>query len=225
MITIKGLEKEFRNKAVLRGIDLEVEEGAVQGIVGKNGSGKTTLFRCIADLESYKGEIGWDQGKIKDHCGLLPTHPFAMSRITGWEYLKLLCTARGIRDENFEEQDVFDLPLGQYVSTYSTGMMKKLAFLGILLQKNRVFLLDEPFNGVDLHSNLIISELIQRLKGSNKTVLISSHLLTSLGSLCDEILLLESGRIEKRFREEELEELQNEMQDSLPWEKIDRLDL
>jgi len=136
-----------------------------------------------------------------------------MSYITGWEYLKLLCIARDEKQDNFEEQNVFDLPLDEYAENYSTGMKKKLALMAILLQKNQVYILDEPFNGVDIHSNMIISGIIKQLKDLGKTVLISSHIFSSLRESCDEILLLSDGQISQKVTAENFDTLEQEMID------------
>ena len=211
MIKLIHLSKSFGKKKVLHDINLLFEEGKVYGIVGANGSGKTTLFRCIAGLEDHDGELEYEHTPLKDHLGFLQTHPIIMSRITGWEYLKLVSISRGIDTENFQEQNVFELPLNEYADTYSTGMKKKLALMGTLLQQNKVLILDEPFNGVDIQSNLLIIELINQLKDLNKIILISSHIFSTLRDTCDEIHLLRSGIIEKSVMKENFIELDTEM--------------
>ena len=157
MISINNLSKSYGSKKVLTGINIRFEKGKAYGIVGENGSGKTTLFRCITGIEKYDGVISSDFDKLKDHIGFLQTEPFFFSKITGREYIRLLCNAREVAAGNTDERNVFELPLDEYASTYSTGMKKKLALTAILLQKNDCFILDEPFNGVDIHSNIIIS--------------------------------------------------------------------
>ena len=180
MIKIERLSKFYGKKQVLNSIDLEFKKGKIYGIVGENGAGKTTLFRCISGLESYKGNILSDFTELKDHLGLLLTEPYFFSKITGKEYIQLLANARQTEITKIENKNIFGLPLNQYASTYSTGMKKKLALTAILLQENNVFILDEPFNGVDIQSNLIITEIIKRFKKLEKTVIISSHIFSTL---------------------------------------------
>ena len=211
MITIKNLSKSYGNNKVLHDINLELSPGKVYGIVGKNGAGKTTLFRCLAGLESYQGDIVSAYDDLKNHLGLLETNPTFISRITGWEYLKLLCIARDITTDNFKAQNIFDLPLDEYAENYSTGMKKKLALMSVILQKNEVYILDEPFNGVDIQSNIIIVELIKKLKSQNKTIIISSHIFSTLRDTCDKIFLLDGGKIEKEVDQEKYLELEEEM--------------
>ncbi len=225
MVTITNLSKKFGTKKVLNDINLNFEKGTVYGIVGKNGAGKTTLFRCISGLEKHTGIIESEYGNLKNNLGLLETDPLFMSRITGWEYLKLICMARNIEDDDFESQNIFDLPLDQYAENYSTGMKKKLALMGVLFQKNDVFILDEPFNGVDIQSNIIIVALIKELKKKNKTIIISSHILSTLSENCDKIFLIDDGQIIKSYNPDTFFELEHGMNNSSISDKIRKLNI
>lgn len=224
MIHVKQLSKNYGSKEVLKNINLEFTAGKVYGIVGENGAGKTTLFRCIAGLEDYEGEIISSIEPLKNQLGLLLTEPFFFSRITGEEYIRLLCNARNIQLENIQEKNIFDLPLNQYASTYSTGMKKKLALTAILLQENRFFILDEPFNGVDIQSNMILTEIIHKLKAANKIILVSSHIFSTLRDTCDEIHLLKKGEQIKTVRKEGFDTLEEEMKAISIGSKLDMLD-
>lgn len=225
MIKIEKLSKFYGKKQVLNSIDLEFKKGKIYGIVGENGAGKTTLFRCISGLENYKGNISSDYSKLKDHLGLLLTEPYFFSKITGKEYIQLLANARQTELTNIEDKNIFDLPLNQYASTYSTGMKKKLALTAILLQENNVFILDEPFNGVDIQSNLIITEIIKRFKKLGKTVIISSHIFSTLAEVCDEIYLIKNGEIIKTVEKKDFNNLENEMKEFTIGNRIDKLEL
>ncbi|GHC61071.1 ABC transporter ATP-binding protein [Ulvibacter litoralis] len=225
MIKIENLSKSYGDKQVLNTIDLKFKKGKVYGIVGENGAGKTTLFRCISGLENYKGNISYDSNNLKDHLGLLLTEPFFFSKITGKEYIQLLANSRQIKLSNIEDKNIFDLPLKQYASTYSTGMKKKLALTAILLQKNDVFILDEPFNGVDIQSNLIITDIIKKLKELQKTVIISSHIFSTLADTCDEIFLMKNGEIVKKVEQIDFNKLESEMKEFSIENRIDKLEL
>tara|TARA_A100001388_G_scaffold230421_1_gene182496 strand:+ start:842 stop:1522 length:681 start_codon:yes stop_codon:yes gene_type:complete len=225
MIKIKGLGKYYGKNEVLKGINMEFSRGKVYGIVGENGAGKTTLFRCIAGLESYNGEIISEIQPLKNHLGLLLTDPFFFSKITGKEYIRLLCNARNKKNINIDQKNIFDLPLNQYASTYSTGMKKKLAITAILLQENECFILDEPFNGVDIQSNIILTEIILKLKELNKTVLVSSHIFSTLSDTCDEIHLLRKGEQIKSVQKVNFKFLEQEMKESTIGNRIEKLEL
>lgn len=223
MITINNLTKSYGTDLVLDNIDLELHRGKVYGFVGENGAGKTTLFQCIAGFENYSGNITSECKILKNHIGFLPTNPEFITRINGWEYLKLLCLARDIKADDFAERNIFELPLNQYIETYSTGMMKKLALMGILIQNNDIFILDEPFNGVDIHSNILISEIISELKAMNKIVLISSHIFSTLSKCSDEIRLLKNGSFDKTVMKKDFPELESEMRKFVIGDKIEKL--
>jgi ABC-2 type transport system ATP-binding protein len=225
MIKIEKLSKFYGKKQVLNTINLEFKKGKIYGIVGENGAGKTTLFRCISGLENYKGNISSDYTKLKDHLGLLLTEPYFFSKITGKEYIQLLANARQTELTNIEDKNIFDLPLNQYASTYSTGMKKKLALTAILLQENNVFILDEPFNGVDIQSNLIITDIIKRFKKLEKTVIISSHIFSTLAETCDEIYLMKNGEIIKKVDQADFNNLEKEMKEFTIGNRIDKLEL
>ena len=225
MIELKNLSKSFGANHVLKNINLTLEEGKVYGIVGENGAGKTTLFRCLTGLELFDGEIETKLKPLKNYMGFLPTTPYYFPRITGREYLQLLCNARNVEVENFDEKNIFDLPLDQYALIYSTGMKKKLALIGILLQQNEVFILDEPFNGVDIQSNIVITEIIKKLKKLGKTIVISSHIFSTLSDTCDEIHLLREGEFVRKVFKDEFGILEQEMKDITIGASIEKLNL
>ena len=225
MIKITGLNKNYGKNEVLKEINMEFSRGKAYGIVGENGAGKTTLFKCIAGLESYTGEIFSEVQPLKNHLGLLLTDPFFFSKITGKEYIRLLCNARNKKNINIDQKNIFDLPLNQYASTYSTGMKKKLAITAILLQENEYFILDEPFNGVDIQSNMVLTEIILKLKELDKIIIVSSHIFSTLSDTCDEIHLLRKGEQIKSVQKVDFKTLEQEMKETTIGNRIEKLEL
>lgn len=225
MIKIQSLNKAYGSKQILADINLHFNKGDINGVVGENGAGKTTLFKCLAGLESFDGKIEFDNGILKNVTGFLTTDPYFLTKITGKEYLQLFCNARNVTITDFEEKNIFDLPLNQYADTYSTGMKKKLALTAILLQKNEVFILDEPFNGVDIQSNIIIKEILLKLKELKKTVIISSHIFSTLSETCDYLHHLKNGRIIKSVAKNDFKSIEDEMKLTGVNHQIDKLKL
>jgi ABC-2 type transport system ATP-binding protein len=215
MIKIEHLYKDYGATAVLTGIDAQFERGRVYGIMGENGAGKTTLFSCIAGLTTFSGTISCTEEPLKERLGYLPTDPFFFKYITGKEYIDMVCAARNVQHQHLAQQNIFDLPLHRYAATYSTGMKKKLALLAILLQGNEYFILDEPFNGVDIQSNMLITAIIHQLKNKGKTVILSSHIFSTLSDTCDEIWIIKEGNIQERVAKPDFDRLEQQMQQDL----------
>lgn len=225
MIKLQNISKSYGSNEVLKDLNFTFEKGKTYGIVGVNGAGKTTFFKCLAGIEKCNGTITSNVINLKNHLGYLETEPFFFEKMTGKEYLRLLCNARGIEEINIDEKNIFDLPLNQYAEIYSTGMKKKLALTAILLQKNEYFILDEPFNGVDIQSNILIIEIIKELKSLNKTLLISSHIFSTLSDCCDEIILLSNGNFKKTVKQANFQDFEEEMRQITIGNNIAKLQL
>lgn len=225
MIIIRNLYKQYGTKEVLKNISIQFDKGKVYGIAGDNGAGKTTLFRCMAGLEKYDGTITAELEPLKNHLGLLLTEPYFFPKITGAEYIRLLCNARNKKINDIESRNIFGLPLHQYAAIYSTGMKKKLAITAILLQGNDYFILDEPFNGVDIQSNMLITEIIHQLRKLDKTVIISSHIFSTLSDTCDEIHLLSNGVITDTVQKGNFSSLEIKMKEIVIGNKVEQFGL
>jgi ABC-type multidrug transport system, ATPase component len=195
MISIKDLSISYDGKSkVLDLLNLSLDRNNIHGIVGLNGAGKTTLLNSIYGLtKKDSGEICYDSRSIsKKDISYLVTENFFYSNITAREYLSLF------RNPLFDVDkwnELFSLPLDNIIDSYSTGMKKKLALLGILKQDKSIMILDEPFNGLDIETCRVIRSILLRLKDRGKTIIITSHIIETLTNLCDFIHYLENGRI------------------------------
>jgi ABC-2 type transport system ATP-binding protein len=216
MLIVKNLSKKYGSNQILDKINLSFGKGEIHGLVGENGAGKTTLFKSICGLESYDGDVIYEMGVLKNVMGYLPTVPYFFSKMSGYEYLILLCQARRVHIKNIHEFNLFNLPLKQYAETYSTGMQKKLALTGLLLQKNEVFILDEPFNGVDISSNMIIKDILAKLKSLDKMIIMSSHIFSSLQDSCDYLHYLKDGQIKNSLPKGSFDQIEMEMKKESP---------
>jgi len=207
MLTIHQLTYSYGKNQVLHDLSMNISEGEIHGILGPNGAGKTTLFRLIANwLSAPPGAITWQSAPLrKRQTAYLETAPYFYPYLKGVEYLRL------IRDEPAQIEtwnQLFDLPLDDLVDGYSTGMQKKLAFIGVLLQNRPILILDEPFNGVDLAGNEMMMAVIRRLKNHAGITLISSHILHTLTHVCDRISLLDKGQIAQTFERKDFDALE-----------------
>lgn len=215
MISIKGLSISYkRNENVIEGLNLQMPENYIHGIVGLNGSGKTTLLNSIFGLKSHnEGEILFNNEKSsKKFIAYLPTENYFYSNITGREYLNLF------KNKKFDIESwnsLFLLPLDKIIDTYSTGMKKKLALLGILKIDKPVIILDEPFNGLDIDTSRIIRSILLKLKEKGYTIIVTSHIIETLTNMCDYIHYLESGKIKYSRNKSEFKDFENEIFNSL----------
>ena len=143
--------------------------------------------------------------------GYLPAENYFYSLITGQEYLDFCLRAKGRNIDKGKIKEVneaFQLPLQRYAYEYSTGMKKKLALMALLLQDNDIYILDEPFNGVDLHGCIQLKKIIHSLKSQGKNLLLSSHQISILRELCDCIDYLNCHTIVQRYTSESVEEIE-----------------
>ena len=212
MINVQGLVVSYNDHKVLKSITIDFEEGLVHGIVGLNGAGKTTFFNVLAKM------LKPDSGEIKQNgttlgiknTAYLETGNFFFSRITGNEYLKIFRQTN--MDFNLTAlQAYFKLPLDELIENYSTGMKKKLALLAVLKQDKPIFILDEPFNGLDLETNKILEIIIVSLKQKQKTVFVSSHIIDPLLTTCDKIHLLENGCFVKTYLKTDFSKIEEDL--------------
>jgi ABC-2 type transport system ATP-binding protein len=175
--------------------------------VGDNGAGKTTLLSCIAGYESFGGSVA--SVGIKS-TGYLHAEPYIFPRITGREFISFCLHAKKVAASLAEVNELnklFELPLEKYAANYSTGMLKKLHIMSLILQKNDLLLLDEPFNGLDISSASYITEILKRLRQAGVIIIISSHALHHLIDFCDTISFVHSGAVDFLSGKENFEAL------------------
>ena len=221
MITIKGLTVGYRKGVnVINSLNLTINDNTINGVVGLNGAGKTTLFNAVFGLiKKSSGDILLDgQVLTKKEIAYLPTENYFYSFITGREYLSLFDNS-----DIDEWNKLFKLPLDTIIDDYSTGMKKKLALLGVIRQNKPIMILDEPFNGLDMEASQILRLILQRLKETGKTLILSSHILDSLTNVCDCIHYLESGIVKYSRDKVQFKELETELFSIVADENMDAI--
>jgi ABC-2 type transport system ATP-binding protein len=177
MLKIQNLTVQFGKNLVLDNIEAEFPKAQIHGIVGFNGSGKSTLFNTLLGyLSPNEGIISFNEKKLeKGTIGFLPTQNFFYSYLKGKEYLDIFSNNLPETTYLVLEKAV-GLPLNELVEGYSSGMKKKLALLGILKLNREIYLLDEPFNGLDIESVFLVKKIAESLKKAGKTVFITNHI-------------------------------------------------
>lgn len=199
MLTIIELHCAYGDKTVLDVPRYELAPG-VHGIVGLNGAGKTTLLNALYGFgRNADARVQW-KGVDMSHgnTAFQEAESYFHPGITGGEYLQLFMPISAKQVEHTLNA-LFEVPLDQLISTYSTGMRRKLVLLGVLRLDREVLLLDEPFNGLDLASVRVLESVIRRLAERGRTVLVTSHVLGPLVALCDHVHLLAQGTFTRSF--------------------------
>lgn len=194
-LIIKSLYKSYGSISVLENVNLHYSSGTFNGIIGGNGAGKSTFLNCLAGYIDYRGTI---ERKHIQSIGLLTANPYIFPRITGYEFIRFALSAKNCQEDSVKLQllnALFELPLHRFADEYSTGMLKKLHLLALLLQNNDILLLDEPFNGLDMLSSAYLSELLLELKQQGAFIFVSSHNINQLIKISDSLTLIENGTV------------------------------
>jgi len=208
MIKTVGLKKNYNSFEALKGIDLDIDAGDIYGFIGPNGAGKTTTIRILATLlEPTAGEAYIDDINVMKA-------PYAVKKVVGYmpdafgvydgmrlrEYLDFFGAAYKIpsKRRNAIIDDVLALTdltekADDYVSAFSRGMKQRCCLAKTLIHDPKVLLLDEPASGLDPRARIEIKELLKTLRNMGKTILISSHILSELGDMCNKIAIIEHG--------------------------------
>ncbi|WP_372474034.1 ATP-binding cassette domain-containing protein [Capnocytophaga sp. ARDL2] len=196
MLEVQITEKKYGNQLVLENLNLTITTNGIYGIVGKNGEGKTTLFHSILGIEKHKGKSTLKQQNINlQKAAYCPAEPFIYEELTASEFYDFYAELLNISYLN-SKNILFDIPKNQQIKYFSTGMKKK-AYLNAIFQKEySLYVLDEPFNGLDIESNY---QLMNYLKEISKQtiILISSHIIDVLYKHCEKIYLLQNKTLQE----------------------------
>ncbi|WP_305094636.1 ABC transporter ATP-binding protein [Prescottella sp. R16] len=204
VISVRGLVKRFGDVRALDGLDLVVEPGRVHGFLGPNGSGKSTTIRVLLGLlRSDGGEavvLGADPWR--DAVGLhrrltyVPGDVMLWPNLTGGEAIDLFGRLRGGLDESRRREllDRFELDPTRKGRTYSKGNRQKVALVAALATDAELLILDEPTSGLDPLMEAVFQQCIAEAAREGRTILLSSHILAEVESLCDVVTIIRAGR-------------------------------
>ena len=205
MIQIKNIKKSYQD--FLLDCSLTIEKGSVTGIIGKNGAGKSTLYKAILNLINidsgnilvFNKDIKELDVKDKADIGVVLADSFFSSYLNIKDIRKIMMDSYETFDVTFFDKKVneFELPVNKAIKSFYFGMKAKLKMLCALSHNAKILLLDEPTLGLDVIARDEILELLREYmaKDSDNTIMISSHIASDLESLCDDIYMIDDGKI------------------------------
>lgn len=218
IIETKNLTKQYGEQKSVANLNIHVKKGRIYGLLGRNGAGKTTTMKMLLNLtrptsgevQIFGKNIQGNEKKILPRIGSLIEAPGFYPNLTGTENLKIFALLRGVSKRNAVQSalEVVGLPYGdkKLFSQYSLGMKQRLAIALAIMHDPELLILDEPINGLDPIGIAEVRSFIRELcdvKG--KTILISSHILSEISLLVDDIGIIDHGVL---LEEESLAELE-----------------
>ncbi|MBR1936236.1 MAG: ABC transporter ATP-binding protein [Bacilli bacterium] len=202
LLEIKKLNKNFDNKKILTDINLSISSGKIVGLLGKNGAGKSTLIKLINDLLTPSSgeilvngkEIGVESKKVISY---LPERTYLNKQMKVSEVIELF------RDfyQDFDEEKAIrllkdlDLDINQSLTKMSKGMQEKVQLVLVMSRKADLYILDEPLGGVDPATRDYILDTILSNFNENASVIISTHLISDIERILDEVIFIDKGKI------------------------------
>lgn len=210
MLKIENLVKIYGTQRALDGLSMQINKGALYGFVGPNGAGKTTTIKILAGLIAADSggisvdgaEMAGSRHSLTREIGYVPDYFGVYDNLMVSEYMEFFASCYGL--EGLVSRKRCDTLLTQvgledrrdsYVDSLSRGMKQRLCLARALIHDPSLLILDEPTSGLDPKTRLEVKEIIRELNSQGKTILISSHLLSELSSLCTDIGIIEKGRL------------------------------
>lgn len=216
-IEIHGLTKHFGKTVALAGVDLSVPAGSIYGFIGPNGAGKSTTIRILLGLlKKNAGEVKllggdpWrDNVELHRRLAYVPSEVQLWDNMTGGEVIDFLGRLRGSYSNERRAQFIerFDLDPTKKCKTYSKGNRQKVALISAFVSDVELLVLDEPTTGLDPLMEGMFQQCVRETRDAGKTVFLSSHILSEVEAVCDQIGVIRAGKMIKEGSMEELKAL------------------
>ena len=208
ILRIEGLSKSFGSQSVLDGISFSVKAGSIFGFIGQNGAGKTTTMKIILGLLKKDGgeifvageKVSFGETRTNRNIGYLPDVPEFYGYLTAQEYLNLCGEVTDMAKEKIKERSKELLQLvglaenRKKIRSYSRGMKQRLGIAQALLNEPKLLICDEPTSALDPKGRKEILDILQAIKGES-TIIFSTHILSDVERICDEVAVLHEGSI------------------------------
>jgi ABC-2 type transport system ATP-binding protein len=205
-----SLTKCYSSFPAVKDASFTIDRGQILGYLGPNGSGKSTTVKMITGLlEPTRGQIRYNGRSIREdlpdykrRLGYVPEEPNLYPYLSGFEYLELIGTLRGLAPDALNKKindllELWSLHVHRHspVSSYSKGMRQRLLISAALLHDPEVIVFDEPLSGLDITTALVFRKLVAALARDGKIILYSSHVLEVVEKLCTHVLVLHRGNV------------------------------
>jgi ABC-2 type transport system ATP-binding protein len=209
-IAVRNLRKVYGAKAAVDGLSLEVPRGCFFGFLGPNGAGKTTTVRMLmglaaptsGDIELLGMPMPGRALEIKQRIGLAPDESLLFDHLTGHEFTEFVGRMYGLpravaSERAWELLALFELDGSprKLIGEYSKGMRKRVAMAAALIHRPELFLMDEPFEGVDAMGARLMKDVLQEQVRRGATIFLTSHVLDVVERLCDRVAIIHEGKL------------------------------
>lgn len=215
MIEVKDIYKKYRKKQVLNGLSLTIEEGKITCILGINGVGKSTTLKAICNLINIdSGEILIDGEKLNhsvyDKIAFVPDADNNFSNTTikeSFEFMKKFYKSWDDKKAH-EMLDMFELTDDLYIDELSKGNKARVKLIIAFSQNSKYILLDEPFYGIDIFKRESFIKAMTRYIDDNQSIIITTHEISEIEAIVDDVYLVDSGKVILKFNAEETREIE-----------------
>jgi len=210
VLKVRGLNKTYNKLKALDALDMNIERGSIYGLVGQNGAGKTTLMRIVSgvlsfdsgDIEIYNMDMKKQYSGIKEKIAFIPDSFAYHYNITVEEYMEFFASCYGFEGLRARQRYTkllqmlsLDDKMQSLVGSLSRGMQQRLSLARALINDPDFIIMDEPTSGLDPKTNYSFKELIRQLNSEDRTILISSHMLSELSEVCTDIGVIDHGHM------------------------------
>lgn len=205
ILELKDIVKSYSTKVVLDGVNLNVEEGEVFGLIGLNGAGKTTMIKTILHLLTQDNGIikicGIDtiNNNSRQNISYLPEKFQPSQQLKVIEFIKIFSNKENLDINEVERLcDILDLDkkvLTKKISSLSKGMSQKVGLIASFIDNKKLVILDEPMSGLDPKARINLKNLLLEYKNNGNAIFFSSHILADIDEICDRVAVLHGGKI------------------------------
>ncbi len=210
MIRFENLTKIYRGIKAVDDLNLQIPRGTIFGFIGPNGAGKTTTIKMMAGvLRPTRGriyidgvDIAKEPSKVKRIVGFIPDRPFLYEKLSGSEFLRFKAGLYGMKGDGLDERllgllNLFELTewADELIESYSHGMKQRLIIAASMLHEPKVIIVDEPMVGLDPRGAKLVKEIFGEWAGKGATVFLSTHALALAQEVCQQIAIVDKGRI------------------------------